>query len=64
MILAVDCPTCGQQVNLRTAGPDGILQLPTNLYLDSLLTLEQELTYGAGDQSCSKCKTIGSTSAL
>lgn len=60
---AVDCPTCGQQVNLRVAGPDGILDLPTNLYLESLLmSLEQEVTSGAGDQSCSKCKTIGSTS--
>lgn len=60
---AVDCPTCGQQVNLRAAGPVGILDLPTNLYLESLLTsLEQEVTSGAGVQSCSKCKTIGSTS--
>jgi len=63
MILAVDCPTCGKQVNLRAAGPDGILYLPTNLYLVSLLkSLEQEVTSGANDQSCSKCKTIGSTS--
>lgn len=60
---AVDCPTCGKQVNLRAAGPDGILYLPTNLYLVSLLkSLEQEVTSGANDQSCSKCKTIGSTS--
>jgi len=63
MILAVDCPTCGQQVNLRAAGPNGIVKLPTNLYLESLLTsLEQEVTSGVGDESCSKCKTIGSTS--
>lgn len=60
---AVDCPTCGQQVNLRAAGPNGIVKLPTNLYLESLLTsLEQEVTSGVGDESCSKCKTIGSTS--
>lgn len=63
MILAVDCPSCGQQVSLRAAGPDGILELPTNLYLDSVLTsLEQEFAFGVGDQSCSNCKTIGSTS--
>ncbi|GFG29142.1 hypothetical protein Cfor_00212, partial [Coptotermes formosanus] len=60
----VDCPSCGQQIYLRTAGPDGILELPTNLYLDSLLTsLQEETAYGAGDQSCSKCKTVGSASA-
>lgn len=60
---AVDCPSCGQQIYLQAAGRDGILQLPTNLYLDSLLTsLEMEVTSGLGDQSCSKCKTVGSTS--
>ena len=63
MILAVDCPSCGQQVNLRAAGPDGILLLPNNLYVESLLSsLEQEVTYGVGDQGCSMCKTVGSIS--
>jgi len=60
---AVDCPTCGQKVNLRAAGPDGIPLLPTNLYVESLLTsLEQEVAYGVGDQACNMCKTIGSNS--
>ena len=63
MILAVVCPTCGQQFNLRAAGPEGILKLPTNLYVDlGLASLEQKVTYGVGDQKCSKCKIIGSTS--
>jgi len=63
MILAVDCPECGQQVDLRAVGPDGILDLPVNLWVESLLqSFEQEVTSGAGDKGCSKCKTIGSTS--
>lgn len=67
VISAVQCPVCGLQVQLRTPGPEGIVELPANLYLDSLLTvLQQENMCGAGDQNqdkrCSKCQTVGSAS--
>ncbi|PNF25479.1 hypothetical protein B7P43_G05998 [Cryptotermes secundus] len=61
---AVDCPDCGLQVPLRTTGPDGVVELPPNLYLDSLLTvLQQDIACGAGDQRCSRCQTVGSASS-
>jgi hypothetical protein len=64
MISAVDCPDCGLQVPLRTAGPEGMVELPPNLYLDSLLTaLQQDITCGAEDQRCSRCQTVGSASS-
>jgi len=60
---ALECPSCSQQVNLRTPGPEGILELPTNLCLEPLLkSLEEKPTSGQGGQGCSKCKTVGSTS--
>jgi hypothetical protein len=63
MISAVDCPDCGLQVPLRTAGSEGIVDLPPNLNLDSLLTaLQQDIACGAGDQRCSRCQTVGSAS--
>jgi hypothetical protein len=67
VISAIKCPDCGLQVQLRTPGPEGIVELPANLYLDSLLTvLQQENMCGAGDQNqdkrCSKCQTVGSAS--
>ncbi|XP_069698796.1 tripartite motif-containing protein 2-like isoform X2 [Periplaneta americana] len=60
------CPSCGLNVELQTAGPDGVLVLPPNLYLDSLLTaLQQDNGGSAGvDKTrCSRCQTVGSTSA-
>jgi hypothetical protein len=63
VISAVDCPECGLQVPLLTAGPDGIVDLPPNLYLDSLLkALQQDIACGAGDLRCSRCQTVSSGS--
>lgn len=64
MISAVDCPDCGLQVPLRTTGPEGVVELPPNLYLESLLTvLQQDIACGVGDQRCSRCQTVGSASS-
>ncbi|KAJ9587567.1 hypothetical protein L9F63_018998 [Diploptera punctata] len=62
----IKCPDCGQEANLRTAGPDGIAELPPNLYLDSLLTaLQQEpVNFNLNQQAdarCAKCQTMGAT---
>jgi predicted RNA-binding Zn-ribbon protein involved in translation (DUF1610 family) len=63
MLSAVDCPECGLQVPLRTAGSDGIVELPPNVYLDSLLTvLQQDVASGAEGLRCSRCQTVGSAS--
>jgi hypothetical protein len=64
MISDANCPDCGLHIHLRTAGPEGIVELPPNLYLDSLLTaLQQDIACRAGDQSCSRCQTVGSASS-
>lgn len=61
---AMNCPDCGLLVPLRTIGPEGIVELPPNLYLDSLLTaLQQDIACSAGDQRCSRCQTVGSASS-
>jgi hypothetical protein len=64
MISAVNCPDCGLQIHLPTAGPDGIVELPPNLYLESVLTaIQQDIASRAGDETCSKCQTVGSASS-
>jgi hypothetical protein len=61
MISAVDCPECGLQFPQRTAGPQGIEELPSNLYVGSVLTaLQQDMACGAEAQRCTRCQTVGS----
>ncbi|PSN42641.1 hypothetical protein C0J52_08692 [Blattella germanica] len=64
---AIQCPQCKLKVDLKVAGPDGIAELPPNLYLDSFLTALKHEPVNVNENEkagsrCAKCQTVGATS--